>query len=114
MQSDQDTLVRLNQALGVVVGTVLLGIVCVAGYHYGTKAAGSVSKSYASSKTLLSEADARGHELAKAESEMESMMKKGVPTASPEMQEMIRAINGDYEANKRIGEQYRAPPPRWP
>jgi len=103
---------RLNQIGIWVIGSLALVIALVAGAHYGAKVAGSVSKSYASSKTLLSEADARGHQLVQAEIEMETLMKKGVPIASPEMQEMIRGINGDYEANKRIGEQYIAPSPR--
>jgi hypothetical protein len=104
MQTNSDNVERINQILMLVVGTFVVGAMGVAGFQYGPRLASNIRDFY--------------HPPAHARPQPSETLMKHVKTTNFEMSDEMRqyfdAKAAEFEANKRLGESYRMPPPRRP
>ena len=106
MRTNSDVLLRINQCLTVIVGTIVLGALCIACWQYGPGVAKCVHDFYHPPNHAQRQAEnskAMMQHVSNAKFEM-----------SYEMRKWFDAQQAEFEANKRLGETYRAPPPRRP
>jgi hypothetical protein len=86
------------------VGIIVVAAMGVAGFQYGPEAASKIRDFYhppkharpLASETLMQHVSSPKFEM------------------SESMRQYFDSKSAEYEANKRLGENYRMPPPRWP
>ena len=104
MQTGHDNMEWIHQLLTRVVGIIVVATVGVAGFQYCPQVASSIQEFY--------------HPPKHARPQPSQTLMQHVSSPKFEMSESMRhyfdSKSAEYEANKRLGENYRMPPPRRP
>ena len=104
MQTGCDNVERIHQLLTLVVGIIVGATLGVAGLQYGPQVASNIRDFY--------------HPPKHARPQPSETLMQHVSSPKFEMSESMRQYfdskSAEYEANRRLGENYRMPPPRRP
>ena len=106
MRTDSDLLLRINQILSLTIGTLVIGALGIACWQYGPGVASSVHDFYHPPNHAERQA-------ANAKAMMQHV-KPAKFEMNEEYRNMFEAQQAEFEANRRLGESYRMPPPRRP
>ena len=106
MQTDSDLLLRMSKILSLTVGTLVIGALGIASFHYGPRLAASIRDFY----------HPPNHAQRQQENAQAMMRHVSNPKfeMSDEVRRMFEAREAEFEAARKLGESYRMPPPRRP